>query len=111
EKDGLFDERIFGPVKNYECYCGKYKGIRYKNVVCDKCGVEVTHSRVRRERMCHIELATPAAHVWFFRGIPSKMALLLDMSPRNVESVIYFSSFIVTNTDGTKKAQAISRIE
>ncbi len=111
EKYGLFDEQIFGPVKNYECYCGKYKGIRYKGVICDKCGVEVTHSRVRRERMGHIELASPAAHVWFFRGIPSKMALLLDISPRNIESVIYFSSFIVTQFDGTKKAQAISKVE
>jgi DNA-directed RNA polymerase subunit beta' len=111
EKDGLFDERIFGPVKNYECYCGKYKGIRYKAVICDKCGVEVTHSRVRRERMGHINLASPVAHVWFFRGIPSKMALLLDISPRNIESVIYFSSYIVTHIDGSKKATAISNVE
>jgi DNA-directed RNA polymerase subunit beta' len=111
EKDGLFDERIFGPVKNYECYCGKYKGIRYKSVLCDKCGVEVTHSRVRRERMGHINLASPVAHVWFFRGIPSKLALLLDISPRNIESVIYFSSYIVTRIDGAKKAQAISNVE
>ena len=111
ERDGLFDERIFGPVKNYECYCGKYKGIRYKGVICDKCGVEVTHSRVRRERMGHLKLATPVAHVWFFRGIPSKLALLLDISPRNIESVIYFSSFIVVAMDGNKKAQAISEVE
>ncbi|KKS18909.1 MAG: DNA-directed RNA polymerase subunit beta''''/alpha domain fusion protein, partial [candidate division WWE3 bacterium GW2011_GWC1_41_7] len=111
EKDGLFDEKIFGPVKNYECYCGKYKGIRYKGVICDKCGVEVTHSRVRRERMGHINLASPVAHVWFFRGIPSKMALLMDISPRSIESVIYFSSFIITQIDGTKKAQAISEVE
>ncbi len=111
EREGLFDERIFGPVKNYECYCGKYKGIRYKDVICDKCGVQVTTSRVRRERMGHIKLACPVAHVWFFRGIPSKMALLLDLSPRNVESVIYFSSFIVTSIDSTKKAEAISNVE
>lgn len=111
ERDGLFDERIFGPVKNYECYCGKYKGIRYKGVICDKCGVEVTHSRVRRDRMGHITLATPVAHVWFFKGIPSKMALLLDLTPRNVESVIYFASFIVTEMDGKKKADAISAVE
>ncbi len=111
EREGLFDERIFGPAKNYECHCGKYKGIRYKGVICDKCGVEVTHSKVRRERMGHITLATPVAHVWFFRGMPSKMALLLDMSPRNVESVIYFSSFIVTEIDGTKKVNAIAKIE
>src|SRR3990167_2298596 len=94
EKDGLFDERIFGPIKDYECYCGKYKRIRYKGVKCDKCGVEVTHSRVRRERMGHIKLSAPVAHVWFFRGIPSKMALLLEMTPRSLESVVYFSSFI-----------------
>jgi DNA-directed RNA polymerase subunit beta' len=111
ERDGLFDERIFGPSKNYECYCGKYKGIRYKNVICDKCGVEVTHMRVRRERMGHIKLASPIAHVWFFKGIPSKMALLLDLTPRNVESVVYFASFIATEVDGKKKAEAISGIE
>ncbi|MBN1162254.1 DNA-directed RNA polymerase subunit beta' [Patescibacteria group bacterium] len=111
EREGLFDEKIFGPSKNYECYCGKYKGIRYKGVVCDKCGVEVTTSRVRRERMGHIKLACPVAHVWFFKGIPSKMALLLDLTPRNVESVIYFASFIVTKIEGSKKAEAISAVE
>lgn len=111
EREGLFDERIFGPAKNFECYCGKYKGIRYKNVICDKCGVEVTHSRVRRERMGHIKLASPVAHVWFFKGIPSKMALLLDLTPRNVESVIYFASFIVTEIDNKRKAEAISHVE
>jgi DNA-directed RNA polymerase subunit beta' len=110
ERDGLFDERIFGPSKNYECYCGKYKGIRYKNVICDKCGVEVTHMRVRRERMGHIKLASPVAHVWFFKGIPSKMALLLDLTPRNVEAVVYFASFIVTEIDSKKKAEAISNV-
>ena len=110
EKDGLMDERIFGPVKDYECACGKYKGARYRGVICDKCGVEVTHSKVRRERMAHIELAAPVAHVWYFRGIPSKMALLLDMSPRNLEAVIYFSSFIVTEIDNDKKAIVISNI-
>ncbi|RJR27452.1 DNA-directed RNA polymerase subunit beta' [candidate division WWE3 bacterium] len=111
EREGLFDERIFGPVKNFECYCGKYRGIRYKGVICDKCGVEVTHSRVRRERMGHIGLASPIAHIWFFKGIPSKMALLLDLTPRNVESVIYFASFIITEIDNKKKAEAISEIE
>jgi DNA-directed RNA polymerase subunit beta' len=111
ERDGLFDERIFGPQKNYECYCGKYKGIRYKNVICDKCGVEVTNSRVRRERMGHIKLASPVAHVWFFRGIPSKMALILNISPRNVESVIYFSAFIVTDVDSSKKERAVEEVE
>lgn len=110
ERDGLFDERIFGPSKNYECYCGKYKGIRYKGVICDKCGVEVTHNRVRRERMGHIKLASPVAHVWFFKGIPSNMALLLDLTPRNVESVVYFASFIVTEIDEKNKAKAVSQI-
>jgi len=110
EKDGLFDERIFGPSKDFECYCGKYKRIRYKGVICDKCGVEVTHSRVRRERMGHIRLASPVAHVWFFRGIPSRMALVLDISPRNIESIVYFSSFIVTEIEETKKAFAIDKI-
>lgn len=111
ERDGLFDERIFGPVKNFECYCGKYKGVRYKGVICDKCGVEITYSKIRRERMGHITLATPVAHVWFFRGIPSKLALILDISPRNVESVIYFSSFIVTDIEYNKKAEAISNVD
>ncbi len=111
EKDGLFDERIFGPIKDWECYCGKYKRIRYKGVICDKCGVEVTHSRVRRERMGHIKLAANVAHVWFFRGIPSKMAILLDMTPRSLESVIYFSSYIVKEIDYDKKASVLSEIE
>jgi DNA-directed RNA polymerase subunit beta' len=111
EREGLFDEKIFGPSKNFECYCGKYKGVRYGGVICDKCGVEVTKSRVRRERMGHIALASPVVHVWLFRGIPSKLALVLDMSPRNVESIIYFASFVVTHVDGSKKAEAISRIE
>ncbi len=110
EKDGLFDERIFGPSKDFECYCGKYKRIRYKGVICDKCGVEVTSSRVRRERMGHIKLASPVAHVWFFRGIPSKMALVLDISPRNIESIVYFSSFIVTEVLDEKKAHAIDKV-
>lgn len=110
ERDGLFDERIFGPVKDYHCYCGKYKGYRYKGVICDKCGVEVAHSRVRRERMGHISLSSPVVHVWFFKGIPSKLATLLDISPRKLESVIYFSSFIITEYDGNKKAEAISKI-
>ncbi|MEN9389510.1 MAG: hypothetical protein RLY61_594, partial [Candidatus Parcubacteria bacterium] len=111
ERDGLFDERIFGPVSDYECHCGKYKRIRYKGVICDKCGVEVTHSRVRRERMGHIKLASPVVHVWFFKGIPSNMALLMDISPRNLESIIYFSSFIVTEIEHAKKAEAITKVE
>src|SRR5436853_3400585 len=92
EKDGLFDERIFGPTKDYECYCGKYKRIRYRGVICDKCGVEVTQSKVRRERMGHITLAAPVAHNWFVKGAPSKLSLVLDMSLKNLEAVIYFAS-------------------
>ena len=95
ERDGLFCEKIFGPTKDYECSCGKYKRLRYKNVVCDRCGVEVTASKVRRERMGHIELAAPCSHIWFFKGIPSKMGLVLDLSPRDLEEVIYYVSYIV----------------
>ena len=95
EKDGLFDERIFGPTKDWECYCGKYKRIRYKGVVCDKCGVEVTHSRVRRERLGHITLAAASVHIWFFKGAPSVLSLLLNVSPKSVESIIYFTHYLV----------------
>ncbi|MBD3366075.1 DNA-directed RNA polymerase subunit beta' [candidate division WWE3 bacterium] len=110
-RGGLFDEKIFGPTTNFECYCGKYKGIRYKGVICDKCGVEVAHSRIRRERMGHISLAAPVVHVWFFRGIPSKLAYLLDVSPRKISSVIYFSSFIAISVDSEMRAKAISMVE
>ncbi len=95
ERDGLFCEKIFGPTKDYECSCGKYKRLRYKNIVCDRCGVEVTRSKVRRERMGHIELAAPCSHIWFFKGVPSKMGLILDMSPRDLEEVLYFVSYVV----------------
>ncbi|WP_416148172.1 DNA-directed RNA polymerase subunit beta' [Salipaludibacillus sp. HK11] len=101
EKDGLFCERIFGPTKDWECHCGKYKRVRYKGVVCDRCGVEVTRSKVRRERMGHIELAAPVSHIWYFKGIPSRMGLVLDMSPRSLEEVIYFASYVVTETGDT----------
>ncbi|MFL1696169.1 DNA-directed RNA polymerase subunit beta' [Weissella kandleri] len=101
EKDGLFDERIFGPTKDYECACGKYKRIRYKGIVCDRCGVEVTSAKVRRERMGHIELAAPVSHIWYFKGIPSRMGLVLDMSPRQLEEVIYFASYVVTDGGDT----------
>ncbi len=111
EKDGLFDERIFGPTKDYECYCGKYKRIRYKGVICDKCGVEVTASKVRRERMGHIELASPCAHTWFCRGVPSQMGMLLGISPRGLNSVVYFAALLVTNVDEDKKTEVLSKIE
>jgi DNA-directed RNA polymerase subunit beta' len=110
-RGGLFDEKIFGPTKNFECYCGKYKGIRYKGVICDKCGVEVAHSRVRRERMGHIMLASPVVHVWFFRGIPSKLAILMDVSPRKVSSVIYFSSFIALSVDKQSRAKGVAMVD
>ncbi|MBS6511163.1 MAG: DNA-directed RNA polymerase subunit beta', partial [Clostridiales bacterium] len=101
EKDGLFCERIFGPTKDWECHCGRYKRIRHKGIVCEKCGVEVTRAKVRRERMGHIELAAPVSHIWYFKGIPSRMGLLLDMSPRALEKVLYFASFIVTDPGDT----------
>ncbi len=109
ERDGLFCERIFGPTKDYECFCGKYKKIRYKGVICDKCGVEVTQARVRRERMGHIELASPVAHIWFARGIPSRIGLLLNLSPRNLERVLYFSHFIITSVNEEARQQAITQ--
>ena len=106
EKDGLFSERIFGPTKDWECYCGKYRRIRYKNVVCDKCGVEVTRSIVRRERMGHIQLASPVMHIWFLRSVPSKISLLLDVSSQKLEKVIYYAAYVITsvNEDNRKKA-------
>ena len=111
EKDGLFCERIFGPTKDWECYCGKYKRIRYRGIICDKCGVEVTQSKVRRERMGHITLASPVVHIWFFKGAPSKLSLLLDISPRGLESVIYFAQYLVSNVDQKKKQKVIEYLE
>ena len=113
EKDGLFCERIFGPTKDWECHCGKYKRIRYKGVVCDRCGVEVTRSKVRRERMGHIELAAPVSHIWYFKGIPSRMGLILDLSPRILEKVLYFASYIVIDPGKTAlmKKQMLSEKE
>ncbi|HOP65829.1 MAG TPA: DNA-directed RNA polymerase subunit beta', partial [Bacilli bacterium] len=110
ERDGLFCEKIFGPTKDFECACGKYKRLRYKNVICDRCGVEVTRSKVRRERMGHIELASPCSHIWFFKGVPSKMALVLEMSPRELEEVLYFVSYVVIDpgTAPLEKKQTLS---
>ncbi|OGY45782.1 MAG: DNA-directed RNA polymerase subunit beta' [Candidatus Buchananbacteria bacterium RIFCSPHIGHO2_01_FULL_39_8] len=110
EKDGLFCERIFGPSKDWECYCGKYKKVRYKGIVCDKCGVEVTRSLVRRERMGHIDLATPASHIWFLRGVPSKIGLILDLTPQALEKVIYFANFIITKVDEDLKKETLEQI-
>ncbi|MFD1673029.1 DNA-directed RNA polymerase subunit beta' [Agrilactobacillus yilanensis] len=113
ERDGLFDERIFGPTKDWECACGKYKRIRYKGIVCDRCGVEVTRSKVRRERMGHIELAAPVSHIWYFKGIPSRMGLVLDMSPRALEEIIYFASYVVIDSGDTalEKKQLLTERE
>ncbi len=113
EKDGLFCEKIFGPTKDWECHCGKYKRIRYKGIICDRCGVEVTKSKVRRERMGHIELAAPVAHIWYFKGIPSRIALVLDISPRSLEKVIYFASYIVLDkgTSDLTKCQILTEKE
>ncbi|MBM3257480.1 MAG: DNA-directed RNA polymerase subunit beta' [Candidatus Liptonbacteria bacterium] len=111
EKDGLFSERIFGPTKDYECYCGKYRRIRYKGVVCDKCGVEVTRSSVRRERIGHISLAVPVAHIWFLKSVPSRLSLILDVSSVKLERVVYYSAYIVTDVDSEKKQEALMELE
>jgi len=111
EKDGLFCERIFGPTKDWECYCGKYKKIRYKGVICDRCGVEVARSKVRRERMGHVKLAAPVAHIWFSKGTPSRLGLILDLSPRNLERVLYFAQYVVTAVDNMARQNAIEQLE
>ena len=111
EKDGLFCERIFGPTKDWECYCGKYKKIRYKGVICDRCGVEVARSKVRRERMGHVKLAAPVAHIWFSKGTPSRLGLMLDLSPRNLERVLYFAQYVVTSVDNMARQNAIEQLE
>ena len=111
ERDGLFCERIFGPTKDWECYCGKYKRIRHKGIVCDKCGVEVAPSRVRRERMGHIQLATPVSHIWYVKGVPSRLGLLLNISPRNLERVLYFAQYVITKVDEEQRARALQRLD
>ena len=113
ERDGLFCERIFGPTKDWECHCGKYKKVRFKGKVCDKCGVEVTRAKVRRERMGHIELAAPVSHIWYFKGIPSRMGLILDISPRVLEKVLYFANYIVIDPGDTPlmKKQILTETE
>ena len=111
EKEGLFDERIFGPQKDWECACGKYKRIRYRGITCEKCNVEVTRSKVRRERMGHIELAAPVTHIWFFKGVPSRLGYLLDMSPKELEKVIYFASYVITDLDEKKRLTDLPGLE
>src|ERR1035437_8871428 len=111
ERHGLFDEKIFGPDKDYECYCGKYKGIRYKGIVCEKCGVEITRSIVRRERMGHIELSTPVSHIWFLRGTPTRLGAVMGMSVADLEKVIYFAGYIITKTSQSEKDRVLKEIE
>ena len=111
EKDGLFCERIFGPTKDWECYCGKYKRVRYKGIVCERCGVEVTRSKVRRERMAHIDLAAPVSHIWFFKGVPSRIGYLIDMAPKELEKVLYFAASIVTWIDEEARAKDLGKLE
>src|SRR4051794_8572093 len=110
ERDGLFCERIFGPVKDWECACGRYKKIKYKGIVCERCGVEVTRSKVRRERMGHVELAAPVCHIWYLKGVPSPLSLILDISPRLLEKVIYFASFIIIDIDNEKIQEALPAV-
>ena len=111
ERDGLFCERIFGPTKDWECYCGKYKRVRYKGIICERCGVEVTRQKVRRERMGHIDLAAPVSHIWFFKGVPSRIGYLLDIAPRELEKVLYFAASIVTSVDTEKRAADLAELE
>jgi DNA-directed RNA polymerase subunit beta' len=99
EKDGLFCEKIFGPTKDWECYCGKYKRVRFKGIICERCGVEVTRQKVRRERMGHIELAAPVTHIWYFKGVPSRLGYLLDLAPKDLEKIIYFAAYLITNVN------------
>jgi DNA-directed RNA polymerase subunit beta' len=111
EKDGLFCEKIFGPTRDWECYCGKYKRVRFKGIICERCGVEVTRARVRRERMGHIELAAPVAHIWYFKGVPSRMGYLLDIAPKDLEKILYFASYIVTYLDEEKRHKDLPMLE
>src|SRR5665213_310958 len=110
ERDGLFCERIFGPVKDWECACGRYKKIKYKGIVCERCGVEVTRSKVRRERMGHVELAAPVCHIWYLKGVPSPLSLILDISPKLLDKVVYFASFIVIDIESEKIAEYLPEI-
>ena len=111
EKDGLFDEKIFGPTRDWECYCGKYKRVRFKGIICERCGVEVTRAKVRRERMGHIELAAPVTHIWYFKGVPSRLGYLLDLAPKDLEKVIYFAAYMITEVDADMREEDLSKLE
>ena len=108
ERDGLFCEKIFGPTRDWECYCGKYKRVRFKGIICERCGVEVTRSKVRRERMGHIELAAPVTHIWYFKGVPSRLGYLLDLAPKDLEKVIYFAAYMITAVDEDARHRDLS---
>src|SRR5574340_337552 len=111
EKDGLFCEKIFGPSRDWECYCGKYKRVRFKGIICERCGVEVTRAKVRRERMGHIELAAPVTHIWYFKGVPSRLGYLLDLAPKDLEKVIYFAAYMITHVDEEQRHQDLPSLE
>ena len=111
EKDGLFCEKIFGPTRDWECYCGKYKRVRFKGIICERCGVEVTRAKVRRERMGHIELAAPVTHIWYFKGVPSRLGYLLDLAPKDLEKVIYFAAYMITWVDIDERHKQLPSLE
>ena len=111
EKDGLFCEKIFGPTRDWECYCGKYKRVRFKGIICERCGVEVTRAKVRRERMGHIELAAPVTHIWYFKGVPSRLGYLLDLAPKDLEKVIYFAAYMITSVDVDARHRDLPSLE
>jgi len=111
EKDGLFCEKIFGPTRDWECYCGKYKRVRFKGIICERCGVEVTRAKVRRERMGHIELAAPVTHIWYFKGVPSRLGYLLDLAPKDLEKIIYFAAYLITTVDHEARHRDLSTVE
>src|ERR1035438_1513362 len=111
EKDGLFCEKIFGPTRDWECYCGKYKRVRFKGIICERCGVEVTRAKVRRERMGHVELAAPVTHIWYFKGVPSRLGYLLDLAPKDLEKVIYFAAYMITYVDVDGRARDLPSLE
>src|SRR5204862_2627156 len=110
-RDGLFCERLFAPTKDWECYCGKYKRVRYNGIICERCGVEVTRQKVRRERMGHIDLAAPVTHIWYFKGVPSRLGYLLDLAPKDLEKIIYFAAYLITSVDTELRHRDMSTVE